>query len=229
MPLPVEVLYPAATGIIVLLASAIGVRIYRMSGNRAVLWLSGGLASVAVQAFLETYINYNIIVDEGFYGSRTHYLLDAVRGSFIILWAFAQTLILVEMAAVQSRWVYYGLPLLILVAGTVFTFDVNMLGVMEDPANKLLVSSVGRVLGILVPTSILLGIFMILEVARPVGSRGAFILGLAFIIHALTLPLYSVAKAQGPVTLGLWYAVGGVIPALMALYGFYTLGKEAAG
>ncbi len=226
--LSAEVAYPALTGLILVPASLIGLRIYRSSGNVAVLWLSVGLAFVAVQAFLEAFINYRIDTVEGFYGSRAHYALDAIRGIFIVLWAFAQALILVDMAGVQSRMVYYGLPAIVFLSGTVYTLAVNLGADISDPSNKLLISSVGRVMGILVPTSLLLGVFIIVSIARPTGSRGAMIIGLAFLLHAFTLPLYPVAKGLGPVTLGLWYAVGGVIPALAALYGFRTLAREAA-
>jgi hypothetical protein len=225
--LTAEVAYPGLTGLILLPAVAIGYRLYRVSGNVAVLWLSLGLLFVAVQAFMEAYINYLIDTRPGFYGSREHFALDALRGFFIVLWAFAQALILAEMSGVQSRWAYYGLPALILVSGTVYTFAVNLGAEVPDASNKLLISSVGRVLGILVPISLLLGSFIIMAVARPTGSRGAWIIGSAFILHALTLPLYPVAKGIGPVTLGLWYAFGGVIPALAALYGFRELAREA--
>ncbi|MCE4610533.1 MAG: hypothetical protein F7B17_01005 [Desulfurococcales archaeon] len=224
-----EVVYPSATGVILLASSAIGFRIYRVSGNLAVFWLALGLVFVAAQSFMEAYINYRIDVVEGFYGSRQHYMLDAFRGVLIVLWAFAQALILVDLAGVRERWVYYGLPAVILISGTVYTFAVNLGADIGDPANKILVSSVGRVLGILVPVSLLLGVFIILSIARPTGSRGALVIGVAFILHAVTLPLYSVAKSLGPVTLGLWYAFGGIIPALAALYGFWQLAREAAG
>lgn len=225
--LTAEILFPAATGAVVVVASAVGYRIYRVSGNTAVLWLSIGLVFVAVQSFLEAYINYRIDVIEGFYGSREHFALDALRGFFIVLWAFAQVLILSEMAGIEARWIYYGFPLLILVAGTVFTVAVNLIAEVPDPRNKLLVSSIGRVLGILVPVSLLLGSYIYYAIARPTGSRGATILAAAFLLHAVTLPFYSVAKSLGVATLGLWYALGGIIPAAAALYGFRALAAEA--
>ncbi len=225
----VEALFPAVTGVILVAAAGLGYRIYRVSGNTAVLWLAIGLLFVAVQSFLEAYIEFRALGEEGFFGSREHFALDAVRGFFIVLWAFAQVLILMEMAGVAAAWVYYGLPLLVLIAGTVFTVAVNFVADIPDAENRLLVSSIGRVLGILVPVSLLLGAFIIFSLARPTGSRGAAIIGAAFILHAITLPLYSVAKGLGPATLGLWYAFGGVIPALAALYGFRELAREAAG
>lgn len=224
----VEVLFPAATGLILVAASGLGYRIYRVSGNTAVLWLAVGLLFVAVQSFLEAFIEFRIFSVEGFYGSREHLALDAVRGFFIVLWAFAQVLILLEMAGIAVGWVYYGLPLLVLVAGTVFTVAVNFVADIPDADNRLLVSSIGRVLGILVPVSLLLGAFIIAALARPTGSRGAMVIGAAFLLHAFTLPLYSLAKGLGPATLGLWYAFGGVVPALAALYGFRQLAQEAA-
>lgn len=224
----VEALFPAVTGLILLAAAGLGYRIYSVSGNTAVLWLALGLLFVAVQSFLEAFIEFRALGEEGFFGSETHFTLDAVRGFFIVLWAFAQVLILMELAGVAAGWVYYGLPLLVLVAGTVFTVAVNFVADIPDAANRLLVSSIGRVLGILVPVSLLLGAFFIAALARPTGSRGAMIIGAAFLLHAFTLPLYSVAKGLGPATLGLWYAVGGVIPALAAVYGFRELAREAA-
>ncbi len=227
MAVPAEVIYPAFTGVFTLAASLVAYRIYREGGNPAILWLSMGLFFVSIQSFMESYINYLIDSNEAFYGSRTHYILDAVRGVFIILWASMQALILVEIGGVESRWIYYGFPLMLFIAGTVFTLDVNMLSGIEDPAHRLLVSSIGRVMGILVPISLLLGAFMGLAIARPTGSRGAAIIGAAFIVHALTLPFYPIAKGMGVFALGAWYAIGGLIPALMAVYGFYVLGQEA--
>lgn len=226
--LAAEILFPAATGVVVVLASMVGYRIYRVSGNTAVLWLSVGLVFVAIQSFLEAYINYRIDAIDGFYGSREHFALDALRGFFIVLWAFAQTLILAEMSGVETRWIYYGFPMLILVAGTVFTVAANLIAEAPDPSNKLLVSSVGRVLGILVPVSLLLGSYIYSAIARPTGSRGATILAAAFLLHAVTLPFYSIAKSLGVATLGLWYALGGIIPAAAALYGFRALAAEAS-
>ncbi len=221
-----EIMFPAATGTLVILASLVGGRVYIVSGNRAIMWLSIGLLFVGVQSLLEGYVNYLIDTTEGFYGSREHYFIDAIRGVFIILWASAQALVLIEMSgASEQRWIL-SLPIVILIAGSTSTFTINLLSGIEDPAHLLLISSIARVVGILIPMAFILGIFMINAIARPTGSRGALIIGVAFLLHAITLPFYSVAKGAGVATLGLWYAIGGIIPAFGTVYGFYQLVKE---
>jgi hypothetical protein len=157
-----------------------------------------------------------------------YYLLDAIRGTFIVLWAMAQAGVLLAMAGVTDKWISIGVPLAFFIAGEVYTLVVNLFSRIADPDHRLFVSSAGRVLGVLVPISILLGIYLIIAVARPTGSRGAAIIGIAFILHAVTLPAYSIAKALGPLALGLWYAFGGLIPAALALWGFRTMFKEQA-
>ncbi len=222
----VEIIYPIATGLIILVASTFGIRIYQHSGNRAVAWLAVGLIFVAIQSFMEGFINWRIDVKAAFYGSKEHYILDAIRGIFIILWATAQLLMILELAGIEDKWVYWGVPALITAAGTVFTIDINILSKIPEPSHLLLVSSIGRVLGILIPTSLLLGFYMLVNIARPTGSLGALTISLAFLLHAFTLPTYSIAKGMGPATLGLWYAIGGVIPAFMATLGFHWMAKE---
>ena len=228
MAFPYEAVYPWATGVILLIASGYGFRLYRMSGNPAVFWLATGLIFVALETFSDGYLAYQLDVNPAFLGTMPFYAQDAVRGIFIVLWAMAQAAMLLAIAGVQDRWIALGLPVVILVAGTVYTLTVNLYSGIPDPHHRLLVSSVGRVLGILVPTSILLGVYMLAAIARPTGSRGAALLGIAFLLHAFTLPAYSPAKAAGPVALGLWYAIGGIIPAFVALWGFRVMLQEQA-
>ncbi len=228
MAFPYEAIYPWATGVILLIGSAYGFRLYRVSGNPAVFWLALGLVFVALEAFSEGYLNYLLVTKPEVLGTQQFYTMDAVRGIFIVLWAMAQAAMMLSVAGVQDRWIGLGLPLIILIAGTVFTVTVNLYSGIADPHQRLLVSSVGRVAGILIPMSMLLGIYMILAIARPTGSRGAALLGVAFILHALTLPAYSPAKASGPIALGLWYAIGGIIPAFIALWGFRVMFQEQA-
>jgi len=221
-----EVAFPGITGVLLVMAGAVGLRIYRESGNHAILWLSLGLLFVAVQSLMESYVNYKVLTLEGFYGSDEYYLLDAIRGMFIVLWASAQALVLMEMTGTTERWVYYTFPLLIFISGTIYTFAVNIVSDIDNPANRILVSSIGRVMGILIPMALILGSYMIVGLAQPVGSRGALLIGIAFILHGITLPFYSLAKEAGVLTLGMWYAMGGVIPAALAVYGFIVLTRE---
>lgn len=229
MLLPWETMFPGITGILLLIASGIGFRIYKESENLAIMWLSLGLIFVAIQSLMEAYINYLIDTVAGFYGSQRHFLLDAIRGVFIVLWAAMQALVLMEMTGITEKWVYFTFPLLITIAGVVYTFSVNLYSGIEDVQHRILISSIGRVLGILIPMALILGTYMIVGLAQPVGSRGALLIGIGFLLHGITLPFYSFAKEAGVFTLGLWYALGGVIPAALALYGFMVLVREQAG
>ncbi len=224
----VEVVYPVATGVILVLASAYALKLYQVSGNAAVLWLGLGLLFVALQVFMDGYLAYLVASSPAIKGTTYYYFLDAVRGTFIVLWAMAQSGMMLSMAGVQDRWVYLGLPLVILVAGVVYTFTINMLSGIPEPDHRIKISSIGRVMGLLIPVALLLGIYMLAAVARPTGSRGAAFVGIAFIVHALTLPAYPFAKAAGPAALGLWYGLGGVVPSFLALWGFRLMLREQA-
>ena len=223
-----EVAFPLATGFILLAASAYAAMLYRASGNVAVLWLSMGLVFVALETFTEAYIAHAVATNPAIKFRPEYYFLDAVRGTFIVLWAMAEAGVLLAMAGVQDKWIALGMPVAYFVAGEVYTLVVNLFSKIPDPDHRILVSSAGRVLGVLVPISLLLGIYLILAIARPTGSRGAAAIGTAFILHAVTLPAYSFAKAMGPAALGLWYAVGGIIPAFLALWGFRLMFREQA-
>lgn len=220
--------FPAITGVILLGASYYGYHIYRSVGSPVVLALAAGLFSVSIQTFLEAFINYRIVSSPEFYGSQAHYLLDAVRGFAIVFWSGAMASILIETIGVESKWVRFGLPGIIIFSGVVFTIAVNMLSGIEPPSQRILISSIGRVIGQLVPLALLVGAYFLREIALPTGSRAASIIGLALILHGVTLPLYSLAKSFGVVTLGLWYAAGGIIPAVAAAYGFRLLYQEQA-
>ncbi|BAN90325.1 hypothetical protein [Aeropyrum camini] len=218
--------FPLATAAATLAASFYAYTAYRNSGSTAALALSAGLFAVFIQAVLESVINVMVLRSPAFYGSSTHYALDAVRGIAIVFWSAAMASVLIETIGVESRWIRLGLPGIVFVSGTVYTLAVNLLSGIEPPSHRLLVSSIGRVLGQLVPLALLAGAYFTRELALPTGSRAAMLIGLAFIMHGFTLPLYSVAKSLGMVTLGLWYAVGGIMPALLAAYGFRLLTEE---
>ncbi len=219
-----EVIYPAATGVILIAASAYAARLYRASGNVAVLWLSLGLFFVALESFAEAYIAS--VEELKHINPMQYYFLDFIRGTFIVLWAMAQAGVLLAMAGVTDKWIAIGMPVAFFIAGEVYTLVVNMFSGIPSPDHRILISSIARVLGVLVPISLLLGIYLIIAVARPTGSKGAAIIGTAFILHAVTLPTYSFAKATGVWALGLWYAVGGLIPAALALWGFRVMFRE---
>ncbi|MCE4603883.1 MAG: hypothetical protein F7B20_02815 [Aeropyrum sp.] len=219
---------PAITGLILLPASYYGYRTYKSVGNTAVLALAVGLLFVSIQTFMEALINYLIISNPEFYGSNTHYILDAFRGTAIVVWSAAMASIFVETLGVETKWLRIGFPGIVFISGTVFTFSVNLLSGIEVPSQRLLISSIGRVLGQLVPLALMLGAYFVREIALPTGSRAASIIGLVFLLHGITLPLYSLAKSFGIFTLALWYAAGGIIPAVAAAYGFRLLYQEQA-
>ena len=234
----VEVLFPALTGIILLPTSAFVYNVYRETGYRPLLVLALGLLFVAIESFLDSYEasrllalaggNWDKVPKDALNGLLA---LDAVRGVFIVLWASAEVAFTAMVAGTEKKFYTRTLPAIIAVVGIVETFAVNFSGI-EPVHKRILLSSAGRVLGILVPVAIIAGAYLIAKVYREVGSKSVLAWGLGFLSHGLTLPLYPWAKEAGSAALGLWYLFGGIIPAALAGFGAYLLlqeAREAAG
>lgn len=227
-----EISFPYATGIVLIIASAFVYYLYREIGNRALVYLSIGLFMVALESILDGYEASRLLsLANGDWNSlpKSHYTsmlwLDAIRGFFIVLWAMFEVLFTVEILGVEKKSLRVYIPALILIVGFIETVALNFSGI-QPLQKRILVSSAGRVLGILVPVALIAGIYL-LKVYREIRSDSLLFFGLGFFIHGITLPTYSFAKESGALALGAWYTFGGVIPALLAMAGAYKLMSEA--
>jgi len=233
MALAPEVVFPFATGVLLLAASVFVYGVYRQTGFRGLLYLSLGLLAVAVESFLDGYEAMLLLsVAGGSWDSvppdklNTLLLIDAVRGVFIVVWAAMEVLFTAHLAMTENRLVRQVLPAAILVIGTLETFLLNFSGI-EPISKRILISSAGRVLGILVPVALATGIYILWKLWREIRTPSLLAWGLGFTLHGLTLPTYTLAKEAGSTALGLWYLFGGVIPAFLAALGAYLLAKES--
>ncbi len=227
-----QVAFPYATGVILYIASAYVYYVYTKTANRALLVLSLGFIFVGTESVLDGVVQSRLLALAGgswdkLPPSHLHgmLLLDAVRGVFIILWAMAEVLFTVYLAGVENRLYTVYIPALILVAGVAETFALNFSHITPID-RRILISSAGRVLGILVPVALITGFYILIKLWRPLRSLSLLYFALGFIIHGFTLPAYSIAKEHGAITLGLWYLFGGVVPSLLAAVGAYYLLKE---
>ena len=229
-----EVAFPYATGAILFIAASYIYYVYRETGNRALLIFSLGLIFVGIESVLDGLTQSRLLALAGgdwdklpkmSPGSLNSMLvLDAVRGVFIILWAMMEVAFTAELAGAGKTYKVY-VPAAILVVGVTETFALNFSHI-EPLSRRILISSAGRVLAILVPVALIAGFYILLKLWRPLRSLSLLYFALGFILHGFTLPLYSIAKEHGALTLGLWYLFGGVIPSLLAAVGAYYLLKE---
>jgi len=226
-------LFPAVTGLILLPASLFSYTVYRETGYKPLQILALGLIFVAVESFLDAYEASRLLALAGGDWNRVPddklgYLLtvDAIRGIFIVLWAGAEVAFTAGVAGTEKRFYTRTLPAIIVAVGIVETIALNFSGI-EPLQKRILVSSAGRVLGILVPVAIISGAYLIVKIWREVGSKSILAWGIAFLSHGFTLPLYPLAKETGSIALGLWYLFGGVVPAALAALGAYQLREEA--
>jgi len=227
----VEVLYPAATGVLLLPAAAFVYSVYRSVGFRPLLALAAGLAFVAVESFLDAYEASLLLRYGGWDGVPPEAVglllaVDTVRGVFIVAWAAAALAFTLQTVGAGGRLARLA-PALVAAAGVIETVALNYSGI-EPLSKRILLSSAVRVLGILVPVALASGAYLLARVWRETRSRSVLAWGLAFIVHGLTLPLYPLAKGAGPAALGLWYLFGGVVPAGLAALGALLLRREAA-
>ncbi len=227
-----EIAFPYTTGIVLVIGALFVLYVYTRIGSKALIYLGVGLLMVAMESFLDGFEasklisfaagNWNAL-------SRSHYTymlwLDAIRGFFIVLWAMFEVLFTVEILGIERRSLRVYIPALILIVGIIETVALNFSGI--QPLDKrILISSAGRVLGILVPVALIAGIYL-LKVYREIRTNSLLFFGLGFFIHGITLPTYSVMKELGSLALGAWYTFGGIIPSLLAMTGAYYLWQEA--
>lgn len=227
-----EILFPYTTGVVLILGSVFVFYVYSRVRHKALLWLGVGLLAVAIESILDGYEASKLLAYAG--GSWNNlaekYLngmlvLDAVRGFFIVIWAAMEVLFGADILAVEKRYVRVYIPAAIIVVGFIETIALNFSDI--TPLDKrILVSSAGRVLGILVPAALIVA-FYLLKVYREIRSNSLLFFGLGFFIHGITLPTYSFAKESGSLGLGAWYTFGGVIPAILAAIGAYYLLRES--
>lgn len=227
-----EILFPYTTGFVLILATGFVLYVYNRIGHKALLWLGAGLLAVAIESILDGYEAGRLLALSG--GSWNalpqQYLtkmlvIDAVRGFFIIIWAAMEVLFAADILAVENKYVRLYVPVAIIIVGFIETIALNFSGI--TPLDKrILISSAGRVLGILVPVALITGLYL-LKVYREIRSNSLLFFGLGFFIHGITLPTYSLAKESGSLALGAWYTFGGVIPAILAAIGAYYLLRES--
>ena len=226
-----EQLFPYATAAFLYLSAVIAYMIYRRTGFEASLILFLGILAVATQSVMDGYISGRLIGWGGWDNVPSAELrfllfLDGVRGVLIMAWAAAEVLFVLELANRRGTVEYFVAPLSILVGGILWTFMTNFSGI-EPVSTRILLSSAGRVLGILVPVALLVGAYILVKMWRVTRDPASLSMGVGFIIHGVTLPLYTVAKETGALTLGLWYAFGGVIPSALLVLGLYLLTRQA--
>ncbi|MCE4625779.1 MAG: hypothetical protein F7C35_07970 [Desulfurococcales archaeon] len=230
-----EIAFPYATGAILLIGIAIIAYIYRKLGNPALLVLMIGLFSVAMESFLDGYEAQQLLPYGASWNNvpteRIGYMLtiDVIRGIWIIIWAAMEFMFAFMLGGTENKKLLYGLPAAVLIFGTAETvyFDLYYGANTLDLETRIFVSSAIRVLVFLVPAALFAGAYILYNLYRELATKSSLLYGLGFIIHGLTLPFYSISKEHGSITLGLWYALGGVIPALLATLGSYYLMKEA--
>ncbi len=229
-----EIIFPYATGVVLLFAIAVILAIWRRLGVTALLYLALGLLFVAIESFLDGY-EATIVLGYGGWNSvpadKVNGLLalDAVRGVFIVLWAAVEFLFAFMIGGQENKKLTYGLPALVAVAGTLQTVYFNFYYNAPDLDTRIFTSSAVRVLVFLVPAALFAGAYILYTLYRETGTRSSLLYGLGFLAHGITLPFYSAAKEAGPAFLGLWYALGGVVPALLAALGSYYLIVESRG
>lgn len=231
----VRSLFLMGTGGLLIVAASIGLYVYSRSRFTALLSLSIGLFFVGLQSILDGYINDILLTSYG--GSWDNVprgelgrllALDTVRASLIVAWAGAEASVIIELAGVRDPRIRIGVPLGVWALGTFQSFAMNMVSGVEPISQRIELSSIVRVYGFLVVIPLIAGFYIIDRMWRETGSRGLLYLGLAFLIHGVSVSLYSFLKGASPATLGIWYIVGGIVPSLVALYGMILLAREAS-
>ncbi len=227
-----QVVFPYLTGLILFVAAVYVYLIYSRTANKALLILAAGFVFVGLESVLDGVTQTRLISlaggdwDKLPQSSVSGMLaLDAVRGVFIVLWAAAEAAFGAYLVGTEKKLYTTYIPLAIIVVGVIETFALNYSSI-EPLHKRILISSAGRVLGLLVPVALIVGFYILFKLWMPLRTASALYYALGFIIHGLTLPTYSFAKEKGALTLGLWYFFGGVIPALLAMVGTYYLYQE---
>ncbi len=224
-----EIIFPYATAIVLYITVPIILAVWRRIGVSALAALALGFLFVGIESTLDGY-EAGLVLSQGGWNSipasNLGYVLavDTIRGIFIILWAGMEILFVFMLAGLSDKRVLYGVPALIIVAGIVETVYFNYRNYYPLD-ERIFISSAVRVLIFLVPTALFAGGYLLYSIYLNVGTKSSLLYGLGFLTHGLTLPFYSMMK-ENPITLGIWYALGGVIPALLAAMGTIMLERE---
>ncbi|MEB3859654.1 MAG: hypothetical protein LRS43_00425, partial [Desulfurococcales archaeon] len=190
----VRTLFLAGTGGLLIVASLVGFYVYSRSRFTALLSLSLGLLFVGIQSILDGYINDVLVTS--FAGSwdnvpgneLTRLLaLDTVRASFIVAWAGAEASVIIELMGVRDPRIRFGVPIGVWALGTFQSFAMNMLSGVEPISQRIELSSIVRVYGFLVVIPLIAGFYIIDRMWRETGSRGLLYIGLAFLIHGVSV------------------------------------------
>lgn len=228
-----EIVFPYATGGLLIIAVAVILVIWRKLGINALLYLAIGLLFVAIESFLDGYEAGKVLAYGGWNKvpqSSLHALLvlDTVRGIFIVLWAAVEFLFAFLIGGQENKKLVYGIPAIVAIGGTLQTVYFNLYYTgAPDLETRIFVSSAIRVFVFLIPAALFAGGYILYNLYRPLKTKSSLLYGLGFVLHGLTLPTYSAAKEAGPAFLGLWYALGGVVPAFLAALGSYFLYLES--
>ena len=233
MDVPPEVLFPYVTGILLLPASAFIYAVYRQTGHKALIYLAIGLLAVAIESFLDGYEATLLINIAGGNWDNVPQdqlgrllWIDAIRGFFIVIWAAMEVAFTANVALTEKKLYRVYLPAAIIIIGFAETIYFNFSDI-QPISKRILISSAGRVLGILVPVALAAGFYILAKLWRELRTNSLLAWGLGFVLHGLTLPTYVLAKEAGSITLGLWYLFGGIVPAFLAAIGSYLLAQES--
>ncbi len=228
-----EIIFPYITGIILFISTAIVYNAYEKTGSKPLIVLALGLFFVGLESvldgyeasLLQTYANGSWNNLAGSLHLSKVLAIDTIRGIFIVAWAAAEIAFVALLAGAEKKSITVGVPTVIFIVGTVETAGLNYSSI-QPLEHRIFVSSAIRVLAILVPAALFSGIYILAKLYRDLRSKSLLAYGLAFLIHGLTLPTYSIAKESGPILLGLWYALGGIVPAVLAAAATLLLVKE---
>ena len=228
----VLVIAPYGTALVLVLASMFSVSVSMVTRFRPLLYLGIGLFAVAIQSALDGYLLQEVDARGGWDSVpgnlRSFYLfLDAVRGFVIVFWAAIEVVVVLDLLGMEGRTGLLArlIPIAIILFGLLYTTAINFSSI-EPLSKRILISSAGRVFIILIPSALAAGIVVLSRLWKPTGNRGFLALGVAFLLHAITLPFYSLAKESGLITFSLWYLIGGVIPGLVALASLYAISED---
>ena len=230
-----EIAFPHATGVVLFAAAALILVVYRRTGVVSLVYLALGFIFVGIESFLDGYEaqllyeaaggDWNALA--GTQELSKILMIDTIRGIFIVLWASMEVMFAASLSGSENKAIVYGVPAAIAAIGTIQTIYFNHYSGITPLSDRIYASSAIRVMGILVPVALIVGGYLLASLYRTLQTKSILFYGLGFVIHGLTLPTYTVAKEAGTVALGLWYAFGGVIPALFAVYATILLEKES--
>ncbi len=230
-----EILFPHATGIVLFIAAGVILYIYRKIGVISLVFLALGFIFVGIESVLDGYeaqLLYNVAGGDwnklaGTAELNKILLIDTIRGVFIVLWASMEIMFAASIGGTENKYVVYGVPALIAIAGILQTVYFNHYSGITPLSERIYTSSAVRVLGILVPVALIVGGYLLISVYRELESKSILFYSLGFLAHGITLPTYTVAKEAGTAALGVWYAMGGIVPALLAAYATILLERES--